>query len=78
MRYNKRQIPKLEEKIRELIKKEGSDETKKVEEVVQYVTGPNAGLIYDPETGSLRLAEGWVYDEEENIVPVDEVIGPGV
>ena len=74
---NKREIPEMEKKIKELIIAEGSDETRKVEELVQRITGPAAGLIYDPNTGRLKLAEGYILDNGGNLVLLDNVNNPG-
>ena len=74
---NKREIPEMEKKIKELIIAEGSDETRKVEELVQRITGPAAGLIYDPNAGRLKLAEGYIFDNDGNLVLLDNVNNPG-
>lgn len=78
MKYNKRNIPKFEAEIKALIEQEGSDETARVEALVQKYTGPGVGLVYDPETGKLNLAEGWVFDKNGDIVRLDDITGPGV
>ena len=76
--YNRRDIPKLEAEIKALIKAEGSDETKSVEDLVSEYTGPSTGLIYNTETGKLELAEGYVFDANGDVVLLDDITGPGV
>lgn len=78
MKYNRRDIPKLEAEIKAMIKAEGSDETPGVEELVQNYTGPATGLIYNTKTGKLELAEGWMFDVNGDIVMLDDITGPGV
>ena len=41
MKYNRRDIPKLEAEIKALIKAEGSDETKAVEDLVAEYASPS-------------------------------------
>ena len=36
-----------------------------------------AGLIYDPNTGRLKLAEGYIFDNGGNLVLLDNVNNPG-
>ena len=74
---NRREIPDLEARSKEMIATEGTDESQKVEALVQRVTGPAAGLIYDPDTGHLNLAEGYIFDNAGNVVILDDVTGPG-
>lgn len=74
---NRREIPEMEARIKEMIATEGTDESQKVEALVQRVTGPAAGLIYDPDTGHLNLAEGYIFDSAGNVVLLDDVTGPG-
>ena len=74
---DRKEIAEMEVKIKEMIAAEGTDESQKVEELVQQVTGPAAGLIYDPETGHLNLAEGYIFDNTGNVVLLDDVTGPG-
>ena len=78
MKYNRRDIPKLEAEIKALIKAEGSDETPGVEALVQEYTGPSTGLIYNTETGKLELAEGYVFDANGDVALLDDITGPGV
>lgn len=74
---NRKEISEMEARIKEMIAAEGTDESQKVEELVQQVTGPAAGLIYDPDTGCLNLAEGYIFDNAGNVVLLDDVTGPG-
>lgn len=66
--FSKNDIPELEKRIREAIEREGADDTPGIEKLVCEVTGPNAGLIYKPQTGNLVLADGWKFDEAGNVV----------
>lgn len=77
MKYNRRDIPKLEAEIKALIKAEGSDETKAVEDLVAEYVSPNTGLIYNTKTGKLKLAEGYVFDANGDIVLLDNIANPG-
>ena len=76
-RYHRTEIPKLEAEIKAMIAAGKDDESPNVVELVQNITGPNAGLIYDPKSGKLDLAEGWIYDNDGYVVPLDDVTGPG-
>ena len=76
-RYHRTEIPKLEAEIKAMIAAEKDDESPNVVELVQNITGPNAGLIYDPESGKLELAEGYIFDNDGNVVLLDDVTGPG-
>ena len=79
--YNKNDIPNLEEKIATAIAVDGSDETPGVENLINEFTGPSTGLIYKPgdngTPGHLIVAEGWIVDNNGNIIKPDDVYGPG-
>lgn len=79
--YNKKDIATLESKIAAAIAADGSDETPGVENLISEITGPSTGLVYTPgpggSPGSLHLAEGWIFDNEGNIVKLEDVTGPG-
>ena len=69
---NVKEIEKMEA---ELSAAKGTDCYEKLRDKYE---GPGVGLDYDEDTGKLRIAEGWIADENGNIVPRDEVTGPGV
>lgn len=74
---NKKQIKEFEARIQRAIEEAGTDETPEIERMLQEVTGPGVGLIYNPETRKLRLANGWIFDNDGNVVRLDDVTGPG-
>lgn len=73
---NKKDIKTLETKIKLAIEEEGSKYTPGVEDVVNSVTGPSVGLVYNYDTGELSLAEGWIWDNDGYLVKRDDVTGP--
>lgn len=78
--YNKKDIPNLEAKIAAAIAEDGSDETPRVEKLIEEIADPSTGLIYKPgengAPGHLVIADGWMADEKGNIVPLEN-FGPG-
>lgn len=78
--YNKKDIGLLEVKITATIASEGGDETPGVEKLINEITGPSTGLVYQPgpggSPGSLHLAEGWIFDNDGNIVRLEDATGP--
>lgn len=71
--YNKKDIPKLEERIKVLIHQEGTDESEVLEDFLNEIATPKTGLIYKPgengAPGHLEIADGWTEDKEGNIIP---------
>lgn len=74
---NKNKIPEMEAEIQALIAKRGKAECKEVEDLVAVYTGPGTGLVWVEETGKLELAEGYIFDNDGNVVRLDDVTGPG-
>lgn len=70
--YNKKDIPMLEEK---LVSAAVGGEIP--QDLMDSITGPGTGLLYDEDSAKLRLADGWIFDDEGNIVERDSVTGPG-
>lgn len=63
---NKRDFAAIEAEI----KASGCDE-----EVLQKYTGPGVGLMYDDKAG-LKVAEGWAFDVEGNLLNIEQATGP--
>lgn len=78
--YNKKDIPELEAKIAKKIAKEGTDESSIVERFIEEIADPSTGLIYKPgengAPGHLVVAEGWMVNEDGNIIPL-KIFSPG-
>lgn len=79
--YNLKDIERLEAEIANAIKAEGSDETPGIESLVGNIASPNTGLIYKPgengAPGHLVIAEGWIANNNGDIVKLEDVSGPG-
>ena len=69
--YNKKDIARMEVELKESIGGPNYDT------LLQDYTGPGVGLIWDEDTGKLRLADGWIFDDNGDIVEKDAVTGPG-
>ena len=74
---NKNEIPGAEAKIREMIKEMGTAECREVEALIDFYTGPATGLVWEEDTEKLELAEGYIFDNDGNVVLLDDVTGPG-
>ena len=74
---NRKEIPEAEVRIKEIIAKMGTPECKEVENLIDIYTGPAAGLTWNEDAEKLELAEGYIFDNDGNIVPLDDVTGPG-
>lgn len=75
---NRREIPAAEAKIKAEIAERGTSECKEVENLIDIYTGPAVGLTWDEDTEKLELAEGYIFDNDGNIVLLDDVTGPGI
>ena len=67
-------VKDIERMEKELAEAKGTDGYESLRDSYE---GPDTGLDYDEDTGKLKIAEGWIADENGNIVPRDEVTGPG-
>ncbi len=74
---NRREIPAAEAKIKAKIAERGTAECKEVEALIDTYTGPAVGLVWNEDAEKLELAEGYIFDDDGNIVPLDDVTGPG-
>ncbi len=74
---NRKEIPEAEVRIKEIIAKMGTSECEEVENLIDIYTGPAVGLTWNEDAGKLELAEGYIFDNDGNIVPLDDVTGPG-
>lgn len=74
---NRKEITEAEVRIKTIIAKMGTSECKEVENLIDIYTGPAVGLTWDEDTEKLELAEGYIFDNDENIVLLDDVTGPG-
>lgn len=74
---NRKEITEAEVRIKTIIAKMGTSECKEVENLIDIYTGPAVGLTWDEDTEKLELAEGYIFDNDGNIVLLDDVTGPG-
>ncbi len=74
---NRNEIPAAEARIKEAIARMGTPECKEVESLIDNYTGPAVGLIWNEDAEKLELAEGYIFDNDGNVVLLDDVTGPG-
>lgn len=74
---NRREIPAAEAKIKAEIAERGTAECKEVEALIDTYTGPAVGLVWIEDAKKLELAEGYIFDNDGNVVLLDDVTGPG-
>lgn len=74
---NRNEIPAAEAKIKAEIAERGTSECKEVEALIDTYIGPATGLVWDEDTEKLELAEGYIFDNDGNVVLLDDVTGPG-
>ena len=73
---NKREIPEMEMKIKAEIVERGTSECKEVEALIDNYTGPAVGLVWNENSEKLELAEGYIFDDDGNVVLLDDVTDP--
>lgn len=74
--YNKKDMKKLEEKLKQGINIDGTFKEPWASKLLDDVTGPTTGMIYEYDEQRLHLADGYVFDSDGNIVRRDSVTGP--
>lgn len=75
--YNRNDIPTLEKRIHAVLGSDGEAVSDAAQGIIDSITGPSTGLVYDKDERAIRLADGWIFDSSGNIVHRDSVTGPG-
>ncbi len=74
--YRKKDMPELEAKLKEGINTDGTFKEPWAAKLLDDVTGPSTGLVYEYDEQRLHLADGYVFDDDGNIVRRDDATGP--
>lgn len=75
--YNKNDIPELEKRIKSVVGSDGQATGPDGQRIIDEITGPSTGLIWNQDEHSLSLADGWIFDDNGDIVNRDTVTGLG-
>lgn len=69
-------MKELEARLKEVINTDGTFKEPSADKLLDDITGPSTGMVYEYDEQRLHLAEGYMFDENGDIVRMDDVTGP--